>query len=946
MAEKLHDAFISYSRKDSTFASLLKKALEAFSPPKIGTIPQKHLDIFRDEEDFTGTDYHKAVSKHLQTSRKLIVICSPAARASQYVNDEIRVFTETNGSEHIIPILLDGLPNNEATEQQEANKAFPDALINCIQMPRAIDYRGFQTNRDKVNKGKFNSSWFDLLTHLYDTDRNLMEERERKRQVRNRNLWIGGMGSVIVILSAFLGLAVFNWFEAEQAKDKVELSELVVDAENKLINDPQLSLLISLSAVLQIYPSIAQECLRDCLTSFQDQDKEIGLNAESILHKALQIYRTRYVLEPNIHGLWSVSFSPDGKYLAAGGVKGIVKLWKLDASSKNWIELGLLKHTKEVRSVAFSPDSKYLATASYDNIVRLWDIESSHLKYPRKPKEFPIKHNGKVRTVSFSPNGQWLASGGEDNIVILWDIKLMQKVKTLSDHTGAIWAVSFSADGKKLASASKDKTTRIWNIENIEQVNQPLILYHNDTVTGVAFGPDGKILATSSSDNTVRIYDIENDIVNNVTILSDHTSSIWAIAFSPDGNLLATTSNNGETKVWERSSTDHYDSNSMYGNRINYFTPVFSFVGQGRGIGISFGYKEFDRVLATASDDGTIRMWNLDPKLELLAFEGHTQHVWDVTFTNNDNLLITVSDDRTIKFWDSITGEMKHSLNYEAPIRALSLDQLGRKLATSSTDGSVNIWDISNYPYRKLQNIQGHSDRGVGISLSRSGKILATSTNDNNVILWDPVSGELIKKLETKHGGFVYSLAFSHADDYLVTGSDDKSIEVWDVINGNILKDFYSAHSAPVRTVTFSPNDRLLASAGADGLIKVWDLNDGGEVLSLEGHSGEIHKLNFSSDGKRIASGGHDGTIRIWNIDNGNLELTLNYPGSVLSLNFSQNGQRIAVAGKNKVVQLFTLDIGKLADLAINKLSQANDPLVKNSCRRYLSESICISINK
>ncbi len=220
MAGKLHDAFISYSRKDRAFASLLEKALEAFSPPKIGTIPQKHLDIFRDEEDFTGTDYHKAVSKHLQDSRKLIVICTPAARASLYVNEEVRIFAETNGSEHIIPILLDGLANNEAIEQQEANQAFPDALVNCVQMPLAIDYRDFRLgSSDKVSKGKFQSVWFSLLANLYDIGRSELEQRERKRQARIRNLWIVGLGSVIVILSGFLGLAIFNWFEAEQAKD-------------------------------------------------------------------------------------------------------------------------------------------------------------------------------------------------------------------------------------------------------------------------------------------------------------------------------------------------------------------------------------------------------------------------------------------------------------------------------------------------------------------------------------------------------------------------------------------------------------------------------------------------------------------------------------------------------------------------------------------------------
>src|SRR5258708_36225657 len=85
-----HDAFISYSRKDMPFAELLERTLRRYIPPKGLTVPKRRLNIFRDEEDFTGTEYYQAVGRHLQGSRKLIVICSPNARASEFVNDEIQ----------------------------------------------------------------------------------------------------------------------------------------------------------------------------------------------------------------------------------------------------------------------------------------------------------------------------------------------------------------------------------------------------------------------------------------------------------------------------------------------------------------------------------------------------------------------------------------------------------------------------------------------------------------------------------------------------------------------------------------------------------------------------------------------------------------------------------------------------------------------------------------
>ena len=124
----LNDAFISYSRKDREFAARLQEALGKYKPPKGLKLPQRRLVVFRDEEDFTGTEYHASLEKHLKNSRKMIVLCSPNARRSQYVNDEIRLFVKERGRENIIPVLVSGIPNNEAKPEQEEEKAFPEAL--------------------------------------------------------------------------------------------------------------------------------------------------------------------------------------------------------------------------------------------------------------------------------------------------------------------------------------------------------------------------------------------------------------------------------------------------------------------------------------------------------------------------------------------------------------------------------------------------------------------------------------------------------------------------------------------------------------------------------------------------------------------------------------------------------------------------------------------------
>lgn len=108
-----HDAFISYSRQDKAFAALLEQALETYRPPRGLGLPSRYLDIFRDESDLTGVEYNQSISNHLANSSKLIVLCSPHARRSEYVNNEIKRFVQAKGAESVIPVLISGKPNNE-----------------------------------------------------------------------------------------------------------------------------------------------------------------------------------------------------------------------------------------------------------------------------------------------------------------------------------------------------------------------------------------------------------------------------------------------------------------------------------------------------------------------------------------------------------------------------------------------------------------------------------------------------------------------------------------------------------------------------------------------------------------------------------------------------------------------------------------------------------------
>ena len=215
----LNDLFISYSRKDIVFARALEKALENYAPPKDLNVPDRRLVVFRDEDDFIGVEYNQSLRNHLKNSNKMLVICSPDARASQFVNEEIRLFADMRGAKNIIPVLLSGIPNSEATTpEDEHKKAFPRSLIEEMPMPLAASFLDIDPKRTKPHKGQYTGSWYAILANLYGVSRSEIEQRERKRKIRQLRIRLALGVSIIVVLSVALIVALIERDNAIKAQ--------------------------------------------------------------------------------------------------------------------------------------------------------------------------------------------------------------------------------------------------------------------------------------------------------------------------------------------------------------------------------------------------------------------------------------------------------------------------------------------------------------------------------------------------------------------------------------------------------------------------------------------------------------------------------------------------------------------------------------------------------
>jgi WD40 repeat protein len=188
----------------------------------------------------------------------------------------------------------------------------------------------------------------------------------------------------------------------------------------------------------------------------------------------------------------SVAFSPDGRYALSGSWDCTLKLWDVATGREVHSFSGHRKDPTRralpprcsVWSVAFSPDGRYALSGSYDRTLKLWDVFTG-----KEIRSFSGHTGGEVWSVAFNPDGRYILSGSADETLKLWDMETGQEVRTFSGHTDQVSSVAFSPDGRYALSSSWDRTVKLWDIATGELL---LTRLHLDQTDWVAVTPDGR----------------------------------------------------------------------------------------------------------------------------------------------------------------------------------------------------------------------------------------------------------------------------------------------------------------------------------------------------------------------------------------------------------------------------------------------------------------------
>ncbi|KAG8788203.1 hypothetical protein FRC12_014833 [Ceratobasidium sp. 428] len=292
--------------------------------------------------------------------------------------------------------------------------------------------------------------------------------------------------------------------------------------------------------------------------------------------------------EPGRLGLvYSVTYSPDGAYIASGSIDKTVRIW--DARNGRLVGQPLKGHKAGAASVAYSPDGSHIASGSYDKTIRIWDAKTGQAM--GRPLE---GHTGSAYSVAYSPDGAYIASGSDDHTVRIWDAHSGQPIgQPLKGHTYPVYSVAYSPDGAHIASGSMDKTVRIWDAKTGQAAGQPL-QGHTSYVHSAAYSPDGAYIVSGSSDQTIRIWDAKTGRSVGQP-LTGHTGVVLTVAYSPNGEYIASGSWDKTIRIWDAST------GQPVGRPLKGHTDAVR----------SVSFSPDGRQLASGSTDGTIRVWDV-----------------------------------------------------------------------------------------------------------------------------------------------------------------------------------------------------------------------------------------------------------------------------------------------------------------------------------------------
>ena len=293
--------------------------------------------------------------------------------------------------------------------------------------------------------------------------------------------------------------------------------------------------------------------------------------------------------------------------------------------------------------------------------------------------------------------------------------------------------------------------------------------------------------------------------------------------------------------------------------------------------------------------------------------EGHTSEINRIAWSPEGRCLASASQDGTVRVWDVNAGSLKRTFNlHPQKIYSVSYCPKYPIIAAGTSDHKIMLWHADTYQLER--ELREHSGNVYSVTWSPDGKLLASGAGDNNILIWDWKSGKLKKRI-IGHDYQVNTLVWSPDGNLLASGSDDNTIRIWNAKTWKCLR-VLTVSIGYISSLAWKPDGIQIASSSAKGIISLWNPYTGKEEIILGGHNGLISCIDFSSDGNLFASKSQDGTVRLWDCNTWDTIASLPERPSeaeFAGISFHPKGLRLATLGESgKSIRIWDIDADTL----------------------------------
>jgi len=353
--------------------------------------------------------------------------------------------------------------------------------------------------------------------------------------------------------------------------------------------------------------------------------------------------------------------------------------------------LELSKHIAEVFMCCWNPCyTTLLATGSGDASARIWNMSGLKAKSGYNSCKL-LQHgsagdkNKDVTTLVWSPDGENLATGSYDGIARVWR-RSGTILMTLRGHQGPIFSLKWNKRGTFLLSGSYDQSTIVWDVTEIGYVKQQFCLHSAPTLD--VDWKDDYTFASCSTDKTVLICRVGQQ--KPIKTYTGHTDEVNAVKWNPSGTLLATCSDDNTAKVWDINSPSQEPKWDFKAHQQEIYTVKWSPTG--------LGSKNPGKVsmLATASFDGSVGLWNAQTGTCIRVLSRHKESVYAVAFSPKGDYLASGSLAGQLYIWKISEGKQVLSYKGEGDIFEVAWNVEGTRVASCSSSNVVSLIDFNS----------------------------------------------------------------------------------------------------------------------------------------------------------------------------------------------------------------------------------------------------------